>query len=288
MKYKYLQPEDIRKLKSFEFAPRLLAQGYLSGRHLSRKPGASTDFKDYRQYAPGDDPVFIDWRVYARTDRFYIRRYERESCTDCHIFLDSSNSMGFGKSLTKLEYASFFAAALCYLIVKNNDLVSLLIFDEKIRHFFPPASTWRHLQGLMHCLEDNSPGNETSLSNALGKAFPLLRRTGTLIVISDFFDNIADIFSALNPYLHQGFDIRLFHILASEEIELEDKGLTAYIDAETRERVVGHGAALRSGYSDAMRQHIDAMRSLCMRKNVDYTLARTSTHYFELFDRLVR
>lgn len=288
MNYKYLQPEDIRKLKSFEFAPKILAQGYLSGRHSSRKPGSSIDFKDYRQYTPGDEPAFIDWRVYARTDRFYIRRYERESCTDCFIFLDSSNSMGFGKELSKLEYASFFAAALCYLVTKNNDLVSLLVFDDHIRHFFRPGSTWLHLQGLMHCLEDNRPGNKTSLSTALNKAYPVFKRPGTLVILSDFLDNSADIFSSLSPYIHKGFDIRLFHILTREELELKDMGLTAYIDSETGERVVGHGAALKTLYSAEIRKHIADLRNLCMRKKIDYTLAFTDTHYFELFDRLTR
>lgn len=288
MKYKYLQPEDIKKLKSFEFAPKLLAQGYLTGRHKSRMAGSSTDFRDYRQYSEGDDPALVDWRVYARTDRYYLRIYEQETSTDCHIFLDSSASMGFGNRITKLEYASFFAAALCYLVVHTNDLVSLQIFDDKIRHFFPPGSTWRHLQQLMHCLEDNQPGNETSLATALRKAYPLLRHRGSIVVLSDFFDDVGDIFSALNIYLHHGFDVHLFHILSPEEIDLEDKGLVTFTDMETGEKINGDCSSIKSDYFHAMQKHIEKLRGFSVRKSVSYTPARTDTHYFKLFDRLIR
>ncbi len=288
MNHKYLQPEDIRKLESFEFAPRLLAEGYLAGRHHSLGQGTSTDFKDYRQYVHGDDPARVDWRVYARTDRFYLRLYERETSSDCHIFLDSSASMGFGKPLTKLAYSSFFAAALCYLVTRGNDFVSLQIFDDKIRHFFPSGSTWRHLEQLMHGLENNKPGNRTSLSAALRKAWPLLKRRGTLVVISDFFDDAAEIFSALNIYLHRGFDVRLFHILAPEELELEDRGLVAFTDMETGERINAHCAGMKKDYSEAMRRHIGNLRRLSAGRNVGYALANTKTHYFELFDKIVK
>lgn len=287
-RFTYLKAEDIRKLAGFEFAPRMLAEGYLSGRHTSHVRGSSIDFRDYRQYVPGDDRVLVDWRVYARTDRRYIRTYDQETNMECHVFLDSSASMGFGEPLTKLEYASFFAAALCYLVVKNTDRVSLQIFDEKIRHYYPLGSTGRHLQNLMHALESNRPGNKTSTAEALKRSTPLLKRKGTLVVISDFFDEPAAIFSALNPYLHRGFRIHLFHILTPQELDLEDRGLLLFDDMETRQRVIAHTGAIRGLYKQAMDRHINSLRELAMRRQVDYMLARTDTHYFKLFDRLTQ
>lgn len=285
--FKYLRPEDIKNLGSFEFAPKALVEGYFAGRHRSRLRGSSTEFRDYRPYAFGDEPKLVDWRVYARTDRFYLRTYEEQTRMDCYIFLDSSASMGFGEGLTKLEYASFFAAALCYLVTRNTDRVALNLFDERVRHFFPPGSTTRHLHNLLHVLERNQPGQRTSLATALRRAYPLLRYRGALVVLSDFFDDSAAIFSALSPYLHRGFRIFLFHVLAPEELQLRDLGLRMFDDMETGGRVVAHTRSIGTAYAAAMEQHIRGLRALAVRRQVAYTVARTDRHYFSLFDELV-
>ena len=285
--YRYLKPEDVRKLSTFEFAPRALVEGYLAGRHRSRERGSSIEFRDYRQYVPGDDRALVDWRCYARTDRYYVRTYEQETNMECHVLLDSSASMGFGQPLTKLEYASFFAAALCYLVVRGKDRVSLQLFDRDIRQFFPPGSTNRHLQNVLHALERNVPGAETSVARALQRSFPLLKRKGTLVVLSDFFDDASAIFTALNPYLHRGFKVHLFHVLDPGELELADQGLVRFEDLETAARVTAHTAEIAGLYRQAMAEHVRHLRSLARRRRVDYVLASTDTHYFNLFDRLV-
>lgn len=284
--FKYLDPADIRKLAGYEFAPKALVEGYLSGRHRSRARGSSIEFRDYRQYVQGDDLALVDWRVFARTDRHYLKTYEQETNMECHVFLDSSASMGFGEKTSKLDYASFFAAAVCYLVIKNTDRVSLQIFDDKIRKFYPPGSTGRHLKTLMHALETNYPGNRTAISEALRRSYPLLKRKGSLIVISDFFDDPAAVFSSLSPYLHRGFKIHLFHILTPEEMELADKGLTAFVDMETGKKVIAHTETLRKAYRQAITQHITGLRELAARRNITYMTARTDTHYFNLFDVL--
>ena len=286
-RFKYLRPEDIRKLARFEFSPKAVVEGYLAGRHRSRARGSSIEFRDYRQFVPGDDRSLVDWRVFARTDRYYLKTFEQETDTECHILLDSSASMGFGADPSKLEYASFFAAALAYLVARGTDRVSLQLFDEGVRLYIPPGSTPAHLGHLLHALERNAPGGLTSVAAALRRSFPLLRRRGTLIVISDFFDDPAAIFGALNPYLHMGFQVHLFHVLAPPELDLEDRGLVAFLDMETGRRVVAHTTNLRRAYAAAIREHIEALRALAARRNVDYTLARTDTHYFKLFDKLV-
>ncbi len=286
--FKYLKPDDIRALSTFEFAPRALAEGYLAGRHRSMARGASIEFRDYRPFVQGDDPALIDWRVFARTDRHYLRTFEQETNLECHVFLDSSASMGFGEGMTKLEYASFFCAALCYLVIRCTDRVSLQLFDERIREFFPPGSTRGHLQNILHALERNEPGGQTSLAEALTRSHRLLKRKGTLIVVSDFFDDAAAIFKALNPYLHRGFRVHLFHVMTPEELELQRRGLFTFLDMEDGQRVVAHTEELRSAYQDTMRQHIGTLRSLAARRGVDYALARTDTAYFELFDRLIK
>lgn len=287
-RFKYLKSEDVRKLSDYEFAPKLMVEGYIAGRHMSRSTGLSTEFRDYRQYVPGDDTSRIDWRVHARTDRYYLKTYEQETNTCCYIYLDSSASMGFGRKLKKIEYASFFSAALCYLVTKSNNQVSLQIFDDKIRSFNPPGSTANHLQNLMNILEKNYTGNQTSLSNALSRSFPLLKRRGSLIIISDFFDSPSAIFHSLSPYLHKGFKVYLFHVLAPEEMELERDGLTEFIDMETGERITAHADSIKTLYKKSMHEHINVLRQMSARRNIDYTLTFTDTHYFKLFDRLVK
>lgn len=287
--HRYLRPEDIRKLQTFEFAARAVVEGYLSGRHRSRSRGSSIEFHEYREYSPGDDLKLIDWRVFARCDRHFLRTFEQETNLECHILLDSSASMGFSGSseISKLEYGSFFAAALSYLVVRYGDRVSLQMFDDKIREYFPPGSTGSHLNLLLNALERNQPGNETSISEALTKSRPLLKRKGILVVISDFFDNPAEIFQALNPFLHRGFRIHLFHLLTPGELDLEERGLTTYVDMETSSRLIAHPSNLRQRYKDAIGEHISHLRQLSQRRGVDYSMHRTDTHFFRLFDRLI-
>ena len=286
--YKYIRPEDIRRLKNYEFGVKALVEGYLSGRHRSKDRGASIEFAEYRQYVPGDDPALVDWRVYARTEKHYLKTFEQETNMECHIFLDSSASMGFQDTgpITKLEYASFFAACLSWLVVSKNDRVSLQIFDDKIRQFFEPGSTRRHLHNILTALEGNEAGNKTSLAEALHRANPLIKRKGTLVVVSDFFDQPEAIFKALNPYLHRGFRVHLFHVLDPAEMTLPDRGLSRFIDMETDDRLVVHPESLRDSWQTEMQNHIQGLRRLAAGRQVDYSLALTDQNWFHLFDRL--
>ena len=284
-RYKYLRPEDIHRLAGFAFAPKAVVEGYYAGRHVSRARGSSVEFRDYRQYVPGDDLALVDWRVFGRTDRFYLRTYDHETSLDCHLFLDSSASMGFGRQPSKLEYASFFTACLAYLVIRGGDRVSLQLFDRRIRTFVPPGGTHRHLNELLNLLERNAPGEATSLAASLRTAFPLLKRRGILVVVSDFFDDPAAIFEAFAPYLHRGFKIYLFHVLTPAELDLPEQGLVAYRDLESGQRVTAHAADVRDGYRQALDRHIQALRDWATRRSIDYTVARTDTHFHRLFER---
>lgn len=287
-KHIYLKPEDVRRLSSYEFAPKALAEGYLSGRHMSRQRGASVEFHDFRAYTPGDDPGLIDWRVYARTDRYYLRTFEQETNLECHIFLDSSGSMAFGEKISKLSYASFFCAALCYLVLKSTDRVSLTLFDDTIRQFIPPGSTNQHMHKLMHALENNRPGKETRVSEALRMSLPLLKRRATLIILSDFLDHSPDIFDALSPYLHKGFRIHLIQILDPDELNLNHQGMMTFVDLETQKHVMANTNTIRHAYQRVMGEHVATLREMATRRSVNYALARTNMDYFTLFDLLSR
>lgn len=286
---KYLKPEDIKRLANYEFGAKAMVEGYLAGRHRSRQRGSSTEFHEFRQYSPGDNLSEVDWRVFARCDKLFLRTFEQETNLECHILVDSSASMGFRgekSTLTKLEYASFFAACLAWRVTSLNDRASLTIFDDGIRRHLPAGSTRRHLHDILTTLEQNQPGSGTSLTEALQRAHPLLRRRGTLVLLSDFFCDPAALFRALNPYLHRGFRIHLFHLLDPAELDLGDRGLARFIDMESGENLTVHPQSIRQAWKDQMRQHLRALRSLAASRGADYALAPTNESYFKLFDRL--
>jgi uncharacterized protein (DUF58 family) len=285
---RFLPANYLRRLANYEFAAKALVEGYLSGQHRSKERGASIEFHEYRSYTPGDDPALVDWRVFARTDRHYLRTFEMETNLECHLFVDSSASMGFrGQGeLTKLEFASFFAACLAWLVVRHHDRVSLHLFAEKVRKHFAPGSTRQHLRELLNALESNQPGQTTNLPEALVRANPLIKRKGTLVVLSDFLDRPEEVFKALNPYLHRGFRVHLFQIVAPEELDLPNGGLLRFQDLETAERLTIHSASVRETYREAMKNHLQAYRRLAASRQVDYAIARTDESFFTLFDRL--
>lgn len=288
--HKYLKPSDIRRLKNYEFGAKAMVEGYLSGRHRSRQRGASIEFHEFRQYSPGDDPARVDWRVFARNDKLFLRTFEQETNLECHIFLDCSGSMGFpenaGDRLSKLEYASFFAASLAWWVISKNDRVSLALFDNGLRKFLPPASTRRHLNDILTTLENTAPGAPTSLPEALTRAHSLIKRRGTLVVLSDFFTDPAALFTALNPYLHRGFSVHLFHVLSPEELRLEERNLSRFVDMETGKKLTLHPRTVQAAWHDELQKHIRALRALAAARTADYVQVSTAESYFTLFDRL--
>lgn len=286
---KYLLPADIRRLKNYEFGAKAMVEGYLSGRHRSHQRGSSSEFHEFRQYTPGDDPAKVDWRVFARNDKLFLRTFEQETNLECHIFLDCSASMGFPENstrLSKLEYTSFFAASLAWWVISKNDRASLTLFDDGIRKFLPPGSTRKHLNDLLGLLEDNKAGSGTSITDTLARAQPLLKRKGTLVVLSDFFCDPAALFKALNPYLHRGFRVHLFHILDPDELKLTNRGLSRFVDMETSAHLTAHPQSIRDSWDAEILSHSRALRTLAASRNADYALCSTADSYFSLFDRL--
>jgi uncharacterized protein (DUF58 family) len=286
--FKHLKPEDVRKLKNYELSARLMVEGWLSGRHRSRQRGSSIEFHEYRGYTPGDDPKLVDWRVFARTDRVFLKTFEQETNMELHLFVDSSGSMGFpvNDGVTKIDHASFFAACLAYLVVRQTDKVSLHLFDDRIRTSLSLGSTRTHLHQCLSALEHNKVGKETSLAAALERSLPVLTRRGTLVILSDFYEDPAAVFQALNPYLHRGFRIHLFQVLTPMELDIGEVGLARFTDLETGEKITIHSQQVRESYREAVRQRIGTLRALAAGRRVDWMLARTDESYFALLDRL--
>lgn len=287
--YKYLKPEDIKRLKNLKFSPDSLVEGHFAGRHISHTRGLSTEFLDYRSYVPGDDVKLIDWRVFARSDRYYLKIFEQETDTSCYIFLDSSNSMQFGTGMTKLDYGSYFTAALSYLVTSGNNMISLHLFDDKVKEFIPPGSSVSHLHNLLGKLDDNkAEKKETRITEVLKKSFHRLKKRGTVVIISDFYVKPEELFEALHPYISRNFKIHLLHIMNPDEINFSVKALTEFVDMETGSKVRCHPAEIKARYDKALDNHVSTLRELASRKNVRYAFTSTDKHYFELFKGLAK
>ena len=285
-----LRPEDMTRLANYRFAVQMMAEGWLSGRHRARGRGSSTDFLEYRAYAPGDDPRLIDWRVFARTDRMQLKTFENETHLECHLFVDSSASMGYKEvgPMTKLRYASHFAACVAWLVVRGNDRVSLQLFDEKLRGYMPLGSTTAHLNQCLHMLEHNEPGGKTDLPEALAASRHLLKRPGTLVVVSDFLCDTTALRAALNIYLHRGFKVVLVQVLDAAELQLQGVGVSRYRDMETGEEVICNPEDLREAYAESMRAQQQALRALAASAGMLYLTAKTDESFYPLFDALSR
>jgi uncharacterized protein (DUF58 family) len=264
----------------------MVAEGLFAGRHQSRVRGSSTEFRDYREYSPGDELKLVDWRAYARSDRYYVRTFEQETDLDCTLFLDSSGSMDFGDPLSKIRFASFFSAALAYLVVRRGDRIALHTFDASLRDSIPHGSTRSHLNHVFATLANNRAGQTTGTAEALRMALPAMRHRGAMIVVSDFMDDPAEIFHALDPYCHRGFRIYLCHVLAPEERELPRRGMLLFEDMESRLRVRADTEEIRRLYREAMDSHIQTLRELAVRRRIEYLAAQTDESIYALLGAL--
>ncbi len=295
--FKYLKPRDLRSMKNMLFAARAIVEGYYSGRHRSRFKGNAPEFVDYRQYNPGDEMRSIDWKAYARTDRHYIKLFEKETDLSATILLDVSASMAFGGTvnrpalpfcgLTKLEYGSYLAAALSYVLIKQGDKAGLVLFDQRIRRHIPTGGTVRHLYSLLDALEATKPGGHTSAAAALRKAFTLFKQRGVLIIISDLLDEPDEIFSALSMYTHRGFEIVIFHLLHENEVQLPDVANANFVDAETGGSITIQPKDVAESYGALLEAFRSDIEARCRARNITYTFMTTETPYPEVLGRFL-
>jgi uncharacterized protein (DUF58 family) len=278
---KMLAPDFISKLSSMELRARLIVEGFLVGMHRSPYHGFSVEFAEHRPYFPGDDISNIDWKVFGRSDRLYIRQYEEETNLKAYILIDASGSMGFRRSgrITKLEYASYLAAGLIYLMMKQQDAVGLAIYDENIRRFFEPHLTYSYMKLLLTELSDIDANSKTSTATALSSLAERIKRRGLIIVISDFFDETKNVVTALKHFRHRKNEVIAFHVLDEAEINLDFPADTVFADLETGERVPTQVSALKSGYKRTMDNFIREMKRKCFENDIDYSLLTTSTSF---------
>lgn len=289
-KRNYLSDEFIATLDKFSLRARLIVEGFKIGLHKSPYHGFSVEFSDHRQYIPGDSVAHVDWKVFAKTDRYYIKRFEEETNLKCYLLLDHSASMGYGKGrLSKLEYAKALASALAWLMMSQQDAVGLLTYDENITSYLPPRSLRSYLDEIFKNLYQLKTEKKTSTAKVLHKLAEQVRKRGLIILISDMLDDVDELFSGLMHFRHQKHEVILFHIQDEDEMDFDFKTETEFIDAETNERITVNPWQIRKDYQQEYKLYIEQLKKRCYEAGIEYNPISTSTPFEKnLLDYLVK
>ncbi len=273
----FLDPAVIARLGTLELKARTIVEGFLSGLHRSPFKGFSVEFAEYRQYIHGDDLATIDWKVYARSDRYYVKKFEEETNLDCHIMLDVSGSMGYGShGLTKLEYGSCLAASIAYLMSRQRDGVGLMAFDDRIVDILPASARPGHLRALLVMLDRLRLGKETNVSKPLHQLANSLSKRGVVVLISDLLDDPETVIRGLKHFQFRGTDVIVFQILDPDEVDFPFDRATRFEDLETSEEIMAVPGLVREHYVREIGGLIERYRRELGAAGIDYQLLKTT------------
>ena len=278
--FRFLDPAVLARLGTLELKARAIVEGFLTGLHRSPMKGFSVEFAEYRQYLPGDDLATIDWKVYARSDRYYVKKFEEETNLDCHLLLDVSASMAYAGvrpvTISKLEYASMLAASLAYLMNRQRDAVGLTTFDDAIREMQPPGSRPGHLRSILLTLDRVRVGHRTDVSRPLHLLADGMGRRGMVIVISDLLDDPERVVEGLRHFRFRGTDVIVFHLLHPDELTFPFERAARFRDMEGDEEVLAVPAAVRQTYLAELQRTLDFYKRELTSTGIDYQTLDTS------------
>ena len=282
----YLDPLALAKVRGLEMQARLIVEGYLSGMHKSPYHGFSVEFAQHREYVPGDDLKHLDWKVYSRTGRFYLKQYDEETNLNCWLLVDASESMLYGSGptktdgkplISKYDYACMAAAALGYLILSQQDSAGLITYDNAIRQFLKPSSQASHLKQIVNLLNKGGGREKTRLAPIFHDLAQRITRRGIIIVLSDFFDDPTDILNGLKHLRHKRQEVIVLHILDRAELEFPFQESTLFRGLEQMPDLLTDPRALRDGYLEQVRLFVEELQRGCLNQNIDYVQMRTDT-----------
>lgn len=299
---KYLNPVALARISNLELKAKFVVEGFMTGLHKSPYHGFSVEFAEHRQYMPGDDLKFLDWKVFAKTEKYFIKQYEEETNLKAYILLDISKSMDFayreenanfnlknlfGKNgrtennqrISKLEYGSYIAASLAYLMLLQRDSVSLTTYDTKISKYIPPRSTNSNLKLILKELSGIKSEGATGTADCLNIIAEKIKRRGLIIIISDLFDKQDEVLKSLRHFRYDKNEVIVFQVLDPVEISFLDGNPVKLIDAETKEELYSQPATVRNEYSKAMNEFIKKYRDECLKNNIDHVLLTTETPF---------
>jgi len=268
---KYLDPQTLAKLAGLDLKARLIIEGYIAGLHKSPYHGFSIEFAQHREYSPGDDIRHVDWKVYGRTDKYYLKQYEEETNLVAYLLVDSSESMQYRSGATsKYEYACYVAASLAHLIIRQQDSAGLVLFDEQVRRFVRASSQPSHLKALLHELEQAQPRAKTRVAPIFNDLAERLRKRSLVIVISDQFDDPESIIQGLRHFRHRRHELIVFHVLDRAELEFPFQQTTLFRGLEGWPDTLSEPRALRRAYLAEVQAFVNRIKKGCRLHNIDY------------------
>jgi uncharacterized protein (DUF58 family) len=273
----FIDPSVLASLHNLELRARVVVEGFISGLHKSPHRGFSVEFNDYRNYYRGDDMRHVDWKLYARSDKFYIKQYEDETNVRCYIVLDSSASMGYSSGgMSKLEYGCTLASALAYFIMRQRDAVGLITFDEKVNDYIPALCRQPHLIRILRVLAGLKAGAATNIVRPLSDLAVNLSRKSLVILISDLLEDEVRTIKTLQRLRSMGNDVIVFQVMDDAELNFTFHEATEFIDAETSESYITSPAAIRDAYLENLNEFLGFCKKQCQSSGVDYCLVNTS------------
>jgi uncharacterized protein (DUF58 family) len=278
---KYLKPEVIRTVGRLDLRARFIVEGFLAGLHASPFHGFSVEFSEHRKYTPGEDVKDLDWNVYAKTERYYVKKFQAETNVTGYLVMDLSASMAytFRQELTKFEYAICLAAALGYLMIHQQDPVGLVTFDTELRTVLPPKSKRSQLGTMLSILAKLQPAGTTDVAGCLHRIASMIKSKSLVIVFSDLLTEPQPVIQALHHHRHRGNEVILFHILDEAEVHFPFEGLVEFEDVESPEKLTLDAKGMRDDYLSALREFQETYRTECSKTGVDYVPIDTSIHF---------
>jgi uncharacterized protein (DUF58 family) len=275
---KFLDPQTLAKLRGLELRARSIVEGYVSGVHRSPYHGFSIEFAEHREYSPGDDLRYVDWKVFGKSDKFYLKQYEEETNLVAYMLLDTSESKRYQSEdvpLSKLEYAQCVAAALSYLVLQQQDSVGLATFDNEVRALVRPSGNPSHLKQLLHVMEHAEPQRKTRTGPIFHDLAERLKRRGLVLILSDLFDDVPAMLAGLKHFRHRRHDVVVFHVLDPAELDFPFRQTTLFRGLEQLPDVLTDPRALRQAYLEEFGRFVNAVRKGCRAQRVDYVQLRT-------------
>ena len=273
----FLHPEAIKRIDRLDLRAQHIVEGFMSGSHRSPYFGQSVEFLQHREYQLGDDLRHVDWQVWARQDRLYVKQFEEETNMRVQMLVDVSSSMQYGNgTFNKYEYAATIVTSLAYLVLKKHDAVGCVTFDEKIRENLPTRSQHTQLNSIIACLENSKPADKTDLNQIFNAAAEMFSRKGVVIVVSDLFGDTEDTLKGLRMLRQRGHDVLLFHVLDDDELDFPFTGSSQFDDLESDIHLNCNPKALRDGYLKEINSFLETIKVGCARASIDYALVRTS------------
>ncbi len=274
--HRFIDPRTLMSIKHLELRAKVVVEGFWNGLHRSPYHGFSVEFTEYRQYTPGDDPRYLDWKLYARSDRYYIKKFEDETNLRCFLLMDRSKSMEFGsKGVSKQDYANTLAATLGYFLSRQGDAVGLMSFDQVIQEYMPARNRPGHLRQLMLALEKPCQGDSTDLKKPIKRIMDLMNKRGLIVLISDFLAPLEELEDNLATLAAYGHEVQVFHVLDPAERHFQFEEAIQFEDQETGQLMYVDPASARKDYMERLESHLDHLKNACDKSGIDYTLLTT-------------